>query len=145
MSFWENLQTAAQMFGAYHWIALGFVLAALILFVYVPAERARIRTSVILFGFSFAGLLAIATILSSGAAPDNIVYRSVRWVSWLPESIAIINLVSVFAFDVALDAIHVRPPRILRDLLIASAYMIIAFFLLSRSDVDLTGIVATSA
>ncbi|MEK6324254.1 MAG: cyclic nucleotide-binding domain-containing protein [Acidobacteriota bacterium] len=126
------------------WTTLGFMLAALILFVYVPAERARIKTSVILFGFSFAGLLAIATLLSSGVAPDNIVYRSVRWVALLSESIAIINLVSVFVFDVALNAIRIRTPRILRDLLLASAYIIITLTLLSRG-FDVTGIVATSA
>jgi small-conductance mechanosensitive channel len=145
MNFWENLKTAADLAGAFHWIALAFILTALILFVYVPAERARIRTAVILFGFSFAGLLAIATILSSGVTPDSIVYRSARWVSLLAESIAIINLVSVFVFDVALNAIRIRPPRILRDLLVASAYLVIAFILLSRSGFDLTGIVATSA
>jgi len=145
MSFWENLQVAADLAGRYHWIALGFIVLALILFIYVPAERPRIKTSVVLFGFSFAGLLAIATLLSSAVAPDSIVYRSLRWVTLLAESIAIINLLSVFVFDVALNAVHIRPPRILRDLLLASAYMVIAFLLLSRSGFDLTGIVATSA
>jgi small-conductance mechanosensitive channel/CRP-like cAMP-binding protein len=145
MRFWENLQTSAQMFGAYHWIALGFVLAALILFVYVPAERARIKTSVLLFGLSFAGLLAITTVLSSGLDHHSIIYRSIRWASLLAESIALINLVSVFVLDVALAAIHIRPPGILRDLLLASAYVVIGFILLSRSGFDLTGIVATSA
>jgi small-conductance mechanosensitive channel len=145
MNFWENLKAAADSAGAFHWMALGFILAALILFVYVPAERARIKTSVLLFGFSFAGLLAIAAILTYGVTADNIAYRSARWISLLAESIAIINLVSVFFFDVALNAIRIRPPRILRDLLIASAYLVIAFILLSRSGFDLTGIVATSA
>ncbi len=145
MNFWENLKAASDAAGAFHWLALGFILAALVLFVYVPAERGRIRTSVVLFGFSFAGLLAIALVLSSGVTQESIVYRSARWVSLLAESIAIINLVSVVVFDVALSAIHIRPPRILRDLLIASAYIVIAFILLSRSGFDLTGIVATSA
>ena len=106
MNFWENLKTAADSAGAFHWIALGFILVALILFVYVPAERARIRTAVILFGLSFAGLIAIATILSFGVTPDSIVYRSARWVSLLAESIAIIDLASVFVFDVALNRVH---------------------------------------
>jgi len=145
MSFWENLRAAADSAGAFHWTALGFVLAALILFLYVPAERRRIRTSVLLFGLSFVGLLAVAAILTYGVAGNNIAYRSTRWVSLLVESIAIVNLVSVFVFDVALTAIRVRPPRILRDLLIASGYIIIGFLLLSRSGFDVTGIVATSA
>lgn len=144
MNFWENLK-AADSAGAFHWMALGFILAALILFVYVPAERARIKTSVLLFGFSFAGLLAVAAIHTYGAPENNIAYRSARWVTLLAESIAIINLVSVLLFDVVLSAVHIRPPRILRDLLIASGYIVIAFILLSRSGFDLTGIVATSA
>jgi len=145
MNFWENLKIASASAGAFHWIALGFILSALILFVYVPAERARIRTSVVLFAFSFAGLLTMVILLSSGVNPDSIIYRSTRWMAWLLESVAIVNLVSVFLFDVGLSAIRVRPPRILRDLLIASAYIVIAFILLSRSGFDLTGIVATSA
>jgi small-conductance mechanosensitive channel len=145
MNFWQNLKAASDSVGAFHWIALGFVLAALLLFAFVPAQRARIRMSVLFFGFSIAGVLAFAIVLSSGIAQDSIVYRSVRWVTLLTESIAIISLVSVVVFDVALDAIHFRPPAILRDLLLASAYMVIAFMLLSRSGFDLTGIVATSA
>ncbi|PYT02666.1 MAG: mechanosensitive ion channel protein MscS, partial [Acidobacteria bacterium] len=145
MTFWESLQAAAHLAGPFHWTALGFVLVALILFVYVPAERPRIKTSVILFAFSFAGLISIAIIRSSGAGDDHIAYRSVKWVALLTESIAIVNLASVFLFDVLLSAIRIRPPRILRDLLLASAYLVIAFILLSRSGFDLTGIVATSA
>jgi small-conductance mechanosensitive channel len=145
MNFWENLQAVVHSAGSFQWIAPGVIVAALILFFYVPAERARIKTSVLLFGLSFAGLLAIAILLTYGVAPDHIAYRSARWASLLVESIAIINLVSVFLFDLALDAIRIRPPRILRDLLLASAYLVIGFILLSRSGFDLTGIVATSA
>lgn len=145
MTFWENFQAAAHLAGPFHWTALGFILVALILFIYVPAERPRIKTSVILFGISFAGLISIAIILSSGAATDHIAYRSAKWIALLAEGIAIVNLVSVFLFDVLLNAIHIRLPRILRDLLLASSYLVIAFILLSRSGFDLTGIVATSA
>jgi small-conductance mechanosensitive channel/CRP-like cAMP-binding protein len=145
MNFWENVKAASDWAGAFHWMALGFILAALILFLSVPAERARIKTSILLFGISIAGLLATAVFLTYGVTAENISYRCTRWVSLLLESVAIINLVSVFLFDVALDAIHIRPPRILRDLLLASAYIVIGFILLSRSGFDLTGIVATSA
>src|SRR5687767_7206471 len=138
MNFWESLQASTHLTGAFYWMALAFILAALILFIYVPAERARIKTSVILFGISFLGLISIAIILSSGGG-DGIAYRSVKWVALLTQSIAIINLVSVLLFDVLLNAIRIRPPRILRDLLIASAYLIIAIILLSRSGFDLTG------
>src|SRR5215471_4298208 len=145
MNFWENLQSAIHLAGAFQWVTLGFLFTAFALFVFVPAQRTRVRTAVIFFLLACAGLLSIAIMLSLGATPESISYRSVLWVSLLSESIAIINLASVFLFDIALSSIHFRPPRILRDLLVASAYLIVAFILLSRSGFDLTGIVATSA
>ena len=57
---------------------------------------------------------------------------------------AIINLSGVLILDVALGAVRFRPPRIMRDLLVALAYIVIALYLLSASGVDLQGIVATS-
>jgi len=145
MSFWQNLQASADMAGALHWVAIGFILAAFLLFIFVPTGRTRIRTSLLLFGLSFIGLLVSSTLLSYGIAPDNLVYRIIRWLSLFIESTAIIILASVFVFDVALAAIHLKPPRILRDLLLAFAYIIAALTLLSRSGFDLAGIVATSA
>lgn len=145
MSFWDSLKSAMHLAGAFQWVALGFILTALGLFLFVPAQRTRVRTSVILFVVACAGLLSIAIMISLGATPDSIAYRSVRWISLLAESIAIINLASVFLFDIALSSIHIRPPGILRDLIVATAYLVIAFILLSRGGFDLTGIVATSA
>jgi len=145
MNFWESLQIATHLAGSFYWTALGFLVAALILYIYVPNERSRIKTSITLFGISFAGLISIAIILSFGGVREGLACRALSWVALLTESIAIINLVSVLLFDVLLHAIRIRPPRILRDLLLASAYLVIAFILLSRSGFDLTGIVATSA
>ncbi|HKA19233.1 MAG TPA: mechanosensitive ion channel family protein [Blastocatellia bacterium] len=145
MNFWENLRTAIYLAGDFHWVALGFVLAALSLYLFVPGERTRVRTSIVLFAVAGVGLLSLALMLSLGAAQENIAFRSLKWTSLLVESIAIINLASIFLFDVALNSIRLKPPRILRDLLLATAYLVIAFILLSRSGFDLTGIVATSA
>jgi len=145
MSFWESLRTVLNLAGAFHWVALGFIVVSLSLHLFVPAERTRIRSSVAFFGVASLGLLSLAIMLSVGTAPETITFRSVKWISLLAESIAIINLASVFLFDIALNSIKAKPPRILRDLLIATAYLVIAFILLSRSGFDLTGIVATSA
>jgi small-conductance mechanosensitive channel/CRP-like cAMP-binding protein len=145
MSFWQNLQAAAGMEDALHWVALGFIVAAVLLFSFVPSERVRIRTSVFLFASSLAGLLAAGALLSVGATPDYFAYRAVRWVALLLHGIAIVNLASVFLFDVVLYSVRLKPPRILRDLLLAMAYIAVALVLLSRNGFDLTGIVATSA
>lgn len=145
MNYWSNVQTAAGIGDALHWFVLCFVIAAFILFGVVPAERSRIRAAVLLFALSFVGLFVAAAILPPDLNNPTAAYRWVRFTSLLLFSIAVINLASVFVFDLALNAIHLKPPRIMRDLLIALTYIIIAITLLSKSGVDLTGIVATSA
>jgi small-conductance mechanosensitive channel/CRP-like cAMP-binding protein len=145
MSFWTNLQMAAGMAGVFHWVAIGFMLTAAILFVMVPTERARIRNAVLLFAVAFAGLLVVAFLASRGVPPRNSPYRWTRWASLFISSVAIVNLTSVLVFDVVLDAVRLKPPRIMRDLLLAFTYIIVALTLLSQNGVDLTGIVATSA
>jgi small-conductance mechanosensitive channel len=150
MSFWQYVQSAAGM-NSYFWVVLGFLLAAFALFAFVPAERMRIRGSVLLFALSFAGMLTGAALMSYGASehgPANALNTAYRWTVWLArfvEVVAVINLTSVLLFDVLLDAARLKPPRIMRDLLIAFTYIIAAITLLSQSGVDLTGIVATSA
>ncbi len=128
-----------------HWVVLAFLAASALLFVLVPRERSRIRTAVVLFALAFAGLFASGTLLSYGVPENASAYRWIRWASLIIESMAIINVASVLLFDVLLGAVHVAPPRIMRDLLIAFAYIIIVITLLTHSGVDLTGIVATSA
>jgi small-conductance mechanosensitive channel/CRP-like cAMP-binding protein len=149
MSFWQNVQAAAGM-DSYFWVVLGFLVAAFALFALVPTERLRIRGSVFLFALSFIGMLLSASLRSYGAIdkgtnPLDTAYHWTRWLSRFIEGVAIINLTSVLVFDVLLDAVRWKPPRIMRDLIIAFTYIVVAITLLSSSGVDLTGIVATSA
>jgi small-conductance mechanosensitive channel/CRP-like cAMP-binding protein len=134
------------MGGVYHWVALGLVASAFILSALVPAERVRIRTAVLLFIVSAFGLFAAASLLAQGFDPlQSSAYRWVRWAALFLESVAIINLASVFVFEVALDAVRLKPPRILRDLLVALTFIVVAITLLSRSGVNLTGLITASA
>lgn len=145
MSFWQNVQTAAGMGGAFVWVVLGFLVLAAILFATLLSARMRVRTSVLLFALSFCGLLIAGLLLSAGVGQASASFRWIRWGSLLVQRFAIVNLTSVLVFDVALDAVRLKPPRIMRDLLVAFAYIVVAITLLSSSGVDLTGIVATSA
>src|ERR1700730_12895692 len=145
MSFWQNVERASGMPGAFHWLVIGFVLAAGIHSYFFPDVRARMRTAVILSGLSFVGLLAAGALLHSGAAVTNSVYLTVRCASLLVEAIAIVNVASVFVFAGVLRPVHLEPPQIAQDLLIALVYIAIAIVLLSQSGVDFRGIVATSA
>jgi small-conductance mechanosensitive channel/CRP-like cAMP-binding protein len=132
------------MGAAFPWVTLVFLAGSLALFILRPSERTRIRTAILLFAFSLIGLLAAAALLSSGVKPTDSAYKWIRWAARFFQWIAFVNVASVFVFDVVLDALRLRPPRIMRDLLLALSYIVIGISILSR-DVDISGIVATSA
>jgi small-conductance mechanosensitive channel/CRP-like cAMP-binding protein len=144
MNFWQQLQNAAEMGRTLPWMILIFLVAAAILFTLKPVERARTRTALLLFGLSLAGLLAEATLLSYGFGRGDSAYRWIRW-SWrILLALAFVNISGAFFFEVFLAALRLRPPRFLRDLLMAFTYVVVTITVLSK-DVDLTGIIATSA
>jgi small-conductance mechanosensitive channel/CRP-like cAMP-binding protein len=132
------------MGAAFAWVLFFFVVAGLGLFVLKPAERVRIRTALLLFALSLIGFIVAATLLSYGLPPTNSSYKWVRWAARFLQWIAIVNVAGVFVFEVFLDALRLKPPRIMRDLLLALTYIVVAITILS-TDVDLTGIIATSA
>src|SRR5437763_2042227 len=110
-----------------------------------PLERLRIRAALLLFVLSLIGLVAVATLASRGVPTDSRLYLWFDWASLFCLWIAFVNVASVLIFDVLLGGLRLNPPRILRDLLLAIAYVIVGITLLSIPHVDITGIVATSA
>lgn len=144
-SYWETLQRLAYNGGHFHWFALGFVLLALFLYVVAPAGRRRVRNAMVLFLLATLGLFVETTLQYAGHGGVGTFATIAKWViQWL-AFIAYINIVGVLIFDLLLELAHIRAPRILRDLLSALAYIIAAITLLSKSGVDLTGIITTSA
>ena len=145
MSFWQALQVATGMGRAYPWIALGVVALTILLANSLPIARARVRTALLIFVFASVGLFAAATLLAYGFPQTSLTYRWIRWTSLFVLCVALINLTSVVLFEVLLPALWLRPPRIVRDLLLVLAFVVAAITLLSNSGVNLAGIVATSA
>src|SRR5882724_2643269 len=142
MSFWHLLREA---FGAFLLGVPVFIVFALALFAVLPRERLRIRTATVLYVLSLVGLLLAEILVVNGANPDGSVYRWTRWASLLLQGIAFISVASIFIFDILLAALRLRTPRILRDLILALSYIVVAVTSLSVIKVDVTGIVATSA
>lgn len=105
----------------------------------------RIRTSMLLFVLSLAGLIGAATFAARSGGPDSSFYRWTVWAALLLQGIAFVGIASSFIFDILLAAVRLRPPRILRDLILAFAYIVVAITSLSIIHVDVAGIVATSA
>ena len=130
--------------GTFHWVIVGVLLASTLLSATRPRERGRVRAAAFLFGLSLIGLLTGATLLSLGLA-NHPAYVTTRGIARFLEAVAIVNLTGVFIFAVALPAVRLEAPRIMQDLLVGIAYVVIALFVLSDSGIDLRGIVATSA
>lgn len=145
MSFWQTVQTTSGINGLLLWGVIGFVLIAFLLFNFAATERKRIRAAMFLFVLSFIGLLAASAIVYFGTSPENFSYRAIRWGALFLASIAVINLAGVLFFAIFLKTLRIHVPLILRDLILAVAYIITAITLLSRNGVDLASIVATSA
>jgi small-conductance mechanosensitive channel/CRP-like cAMP-binding protein len=146
MNFWHNVELAApHMEGILLWVVLIFIGGSLGLMALKPSERVRIRNGLFLFALSLVGLLLVATLASRGYGLSE-TYKWLRWASLICFCLALVNVGSVLLFEVILDPLRLKPPRIMRDLLLAAAYVVVVITLLSTiGEVNLSGIVATSA
>jgi small-conductance mechanosensitive channel len=144
MSFWQQLQSTSGLRETFLWVLLLFIIAGVILSIIRPAERLRIRNASLLLGLSLIGMLGAAALLAYGVNPTDSLFKWVRWAARFFQWLALLNIASVLVFEVLLDAMRLRPPRIIRDLVLALGYIVIGLTILSK-DVDITGIIATSA
>lgn len=143
--FAHNLQTALGIGTAMPWLAAGFVAMSAVLLAWVPRQRRRVGTALLLFIGAAGALVIAAALLTDGFPADGSAYRWTRFVGQLLLGAAIINVAAVVLFDVLLSAVRLRPPAIVSDILIAITYIVVFVALLSGAGVNLTGIVATSA
>ncbi|HRH42526.1 MAG TPA: mechanosensitive ion channel family protein [Pyrinomonadaceae bacterium] len=143
MSFWQQLQTVSGTYGEYFLFALGLILFSFTLGAFVPKRRPRLINAVLLFLLSILGLFLSASLLYYGYQENSGANRWTQWATSLIAGVAIINVISVLVFDIALQRFDI--PRILRDLIMGLAYVGVAIALLTKVGVDLTGIIATSA
>jgi CRP-like cAMP-binding protein/small-conductance mechanosensitive channel len=106
------------------------------------APRRRLRRSVLLFGF-YAGALGVATALERVGAPS--VARGFTEASVALEVLLVINLAAIAIFDLLLHVVRWDYPDIVHDLVVGAAYLVATAWLMHRSGLDVTSIVATSA
>lgn len=146
MNFWNNVQTASKLGGAFFWVVVIFIAGSLGLMALKPLDRVRIRNGLFLFALAFAGLLGVGSLVSHGIADTHPTYRWLDWAALVCLWLALVNVASVLAFELVLEPLRLKPPRIMRDLMLAVAYVVVLITLLSvAGKVDLSGIVATSA
>ena len=143
MLFRSLLQKVSGEHGEYLLFAIAFILFSFFLGGFVPRRRPRLINAVLLFLLSILGLFISTFLLYYGYEENAGANRWTKWATFLIAGIAIVNVLSVVIFDIVLKRLDI--PRILRDLITGMAYIVVAFALLSKIGVDLTGIVATSA
>lgn len=106
-------------------------------FVVGADERSRVRAGIFFAGAYLISLVAIG-FFHPVAGPHN----WPRVLSVLLFSFSVVVAAGLVLFDVALA--RREPPRILRDLVHAFAYLITAAFILTRSEVDVTKVFTAS-
>jgi len=138
---WRNMQEIAQheSLGS---VTVVFVLLALLLMIYAPMARSHIRTAAGLFSIALLLVLTSSTLAAMGLPAGA---TTLHWAALVCGGVALVNLASLVVFDVALALAHVHTPRILRDLVVACAYISVGFTLLANNGVSFTGLITTSA
>lgn len=145
MGYWHNVQIASDLGAALPWVVLIFLLAAVLTAAFAPHARTLVRAAVLMLAISFAGFLLAGALLPHGPAGGGAIYRWVRAISIVLQSVAIVTLAGAIFFDVLLAAVRMEPPAIVRDLILAFAYIGVGLLLLSHGGVNIAGVVATSA
>jgi small-conductance mechanosensitive channel/CRP-like cAMP-binding protein len=120
-------------------LVLGFLVAAVLLWLLARGERRAILVATGLFFLSLA-LHALAGAIAPG--PAAVVLRAS---SDFLLGVGILSLVGIAVFRVILPAVRMDSPRILQDVAMTIAYLVWAFILLRLLGWDPTTVVATSA
>ncbi len=140
-SLWNDLRAVYSKHNVLP-VTATFAVVAILLVKYVPAARSRIRAASWFFLLALVLISASSLFESSGAkSSSNFTLNT----GLLIGGIAIVNLASIFIFDILLNLIHVHTPRILRDLLVALGYIMVGMGLLWHGGLSLSDIITTSA
>lgn len=124
-------------------LGLALILIAALFRMRPLAPRRRLRRSVLLFAFYL--VLVVCAFAAARLDRFPALATGLSIAAHLGELLLIINLAALALFDLLLPSIRVDLPDILHDVAVGAAYVVAIIWLLHRSGVDLTSIVATSA
>lgn len=127
---------------------LGYLVAAVLFGAFLllrlcgKAAHPSILRATTAFGICVIGLLVSDLLVVQGARSAA---TYLRWISVFGEGLSILRLVAIGLFWVLLPAARVRPPRIAEDVTLGALAVVWVFIWLRENQVNVTGIVATSA
>lgn len=129
-----------------HWVIpfviLGTVGVAYLVNRFAPQKRRRLRRIIFVFAFY---LVAFGTSILLDALGVHAWAERIGIAAQLLQAFTLVNLVAVALFDLALPAMRVNIVSITTDLLVGVAYIVTTIGVLHGADVNLTGVIATSA
>jgi small-conductance mechanosensitive channel/CRP-like cAMP-binding protein len=115
---------------------------AAVLAILMPRQRVHVRAVLVMYALAF--FLIVLSVLPA-ALGWPAAAKTLHAAGLLLMGFALVKLGSIIIFDVILSITPLSPPQVLRDLIVAAGYMGAGVWLLSRSDVTLSSLVATSA
>jgi small-conductance mechanosensitive channel/CRP-like cAMP-binding protein len=125
-------------------LCIAIVVVAAIFRATPGAPRRRLRRCVLLFAF-YAVAIAAEQLFGVLGTPFSSTSATLGYAAQALEVLLIINLVAIALFDLLFHVVHWDYPDIVHELSVGAAYIVAAVWLMHRSGVNLSSIVATSA
>jgi small-conductance mechanosensitive channel/CRP-like cAMP-binding protein len=124
------------------WFILATIFGAVLVARIAPGKRKKLRSVLIpIVLYTIALVVAIVLEINAGGIYGS--YSRAFATAFI--SVALINLGSLLVFDVILDSLHLKLPRLLRDTTVILTYIVTILVILSSRGVNVTGLLTTSA
>jgi small-conductance mechanosensitive channel len=138
VSFFEAFQGEA-LTAFSPWLLLGLVVA------FLATRRApqppRFRAVTFFFVLHLLGLVTVAALVSTNSEQVD----AFRLPTWMAGAVVGVAMMATLLFNVLLPRLHLPTPLILRDVIVAVGSAVACVTVASRANVNLSGLIATSA
>jgi small-conductance mechanosensitive channel len=144
-AFIASLEKVSALGPSFLGVVLGaMVLTALLRYVH-PAARTRLRVAALLQVAGVVGLSVCAGLVLAGADARSFMIRLVSDASDVLLLLSLVTILGLVLFEYVLAPLHLRPPGILLDLVLAAAYVAATIIALGHLDRDVSSVLATGA
>jgi len=144
-AFTASLEQVSALGPSFLGVVLGaMALTALLRYLH-PAAGTRLRVAALLQVAGIVGLSVCAGLVLAGADARSFVIRLVSDASDVLLVLSLVTILGLILFEYVLAPLHLRPPGILLDLVLAAAYVAATIIALGHLDRDVSSVLATGA